>query len=1343
MNTPLTPEAIRSIRRKLGLTQAQAGQLIGGGPRAFAKYESGTVRPAASVVTLMRLLEANPQMMDTLVGRRTRPMPPTEVGPFEVVPEHVAALDAQSLPHLLDRLLRSEAQANALPNPDIHIPFNINARDGGEDGRITWEGGPGRSEFLPSRICQFQLKAREIRPTLVGAEVLRRGTVKRMVRSALEAGGCYLMLSSRAYSRESIENREARLRDAVRGAGLDVRNVQIVFRDATWIADWTNRHPSVATWLKESTQPGTLGPFRSWSHWSERSEHDLSPFVDDERLPPYRAFLRERAATPRSVARVVGLAGIGKSRLTLEALAPSDDDQATALSPSDLLLYAVESEVGSEAIVKTVEVLATGGQRTIVVVDSCPPETHRILQGTVLRSESRLSLVTLDDEIPSGTPDRHTYKLKEAPTSVTNSIIHRLSPHLPSEDRRRLEHFSKGFPKVAMLVGQAWADDRPVAHATDEDLVNVFVLGRSPRDSKPLLRSAELLATFGLIGIDHQDRRQLAEVAVRGQDISAADLYAHIQDLVARGVAQRRGGSVILQPPPIAMKLAERQWCRWEWDRDQWDDVLAGQGSSDLKIFAARRLKSINTTPIAREVVTHVCRHRGPFDGSQGVSVPGNARVLSYLAQIEHDVVAALIERSLDDFGDPSEISGQVLGDLVAALEWIAFHPDGFESGARLLLRLSVARGNEYLGNAQNHFQTLFPVLLGNTAADGVARLLFLTEFADTDDLSERLVLVEALAAGSTMGRQFSRTVGAETHGSRPAMESWQPATADQRSDYLTGCVELLVRFAMGEDEAGVKARYSLGERLRGLVGSGFIDIVENAVRRVGSVAKPWPEALEALSHFLIIDSDSIDGDTADRVQALIRELTPQDLESRVRLLVTEMPWDYLDDGSEDFDARTDRQIEAVRSLAAGLIRAPEVLARVLPEISRGSQRMAHVLGRALAELDDNPLTWFDPLVSAVLEAPEEERNFDLLSGFLSSLACVDPDPVEAFKREAAGSSELAPALPLICYRIGISPGDIDLSIQALADGFLPAWHLEQWTIGGCLTDTPSRSVGRLVDALLSHGDKGFDVAVILMHMYAHRTPGRLEELRPQLCRVAEEFTRWECGVRYFHAENHFIRLMKWILAMGRDDDDASAAALTLAKAAVVSADHSRERCLKELMPLLLESFPEIVWPLISQEIVSEEGYPWRREYLLGERPSRGGGTTPTILSLPQDCLFAWCHAHPEKAPAFVARAVPVLVSYEVEKSESSLHPVVRRLLNDFGDREDVQQALWGNIHNFSWWGSTTDYFALHESPLTKLCDEHPRPAVRRWAKSTLRALAESSEALRKHDAEWRARWDI
>ena len=37
----ISPDEIRAIREGLGLTQVEAGELLGGGPRAFTKYEAG------------------------------------------------------------------------------------------------------------------------------------------------------------------------------------------------------------------------------------------------------------------------------------------------------------------------------------------------------------------------------------------------------------------------------------------------------------------------------------------------------------------------------------------------------------------------------------------------------------------------------------------------------------------------------------------------------------------------------------------------------------------------------------------------------------------------------------------------------------------------------------------------------------------------------------------------------------------------------------------------------------------------------------------------------------------------------------------------------------------------------------------------------------------------------------------------------------------------------------------------------------------------------------------------------------------------------------------------------
>ena len=63
------PEEIRRIRTKLGLTQEAAGELIGGGPRAFQKYEAGDLLPSRAISSALALLDHDPTGLSVLHPR--------------------------------------------------------------------------------------------------------------------------------------------------------------------------------------------------------------------------------------------------------------------------------------------------------------------------------------------------------------------------------------------------------------------------------------------------------------------------------------------------------------------------------------------------------------------------------------------------------------------------------------------------------------------------------------------------------------------------------------------------------------------------------------------------------------------------------------------------------------------------------------------------------------------------------------------------------------------------------------------------------------------------------------------------------------------------------------------------------------------------------------------------------------------------------------------------------------------------------------------------------------------------------------------------------------------------
>jgi len=57
---------VKAVRKKLGLTQEEAGRIIGGGRRAFQKYERGTMQPSEAAVGLIEILDRHPNEVATL-----------------------------------------------------------------------------------------------------------------------------------------------------------------------------------------------------------------------------------------------------------------------------------------------------------------------------------------------------------------------------------------------------------------------------------------------------------------------------------------------------------------------------------------------------------------------------------------------------------------------------------------------------------------------------------------------------------------------------------------------------------------------------------------------------------------------------------------------------------------------------------------------------------------------------------------------------------------------------------------------------------------------------------------------------------------------------------------------------------------------------------------------------------------------------------------------------------------------------------------------------------------------------------------------------------------------------
>ena len=1315
----MNPQKIKEIRQSLGLSQAEAGELLGGGPSAFAKYENGSVKPSAALVRILRLLEKKPERLPEITGQEVVVKKPATTL-FDVTDEDVSRLKPPEFSALVEKLLVAEALQWNLPLYGIHVASNVTTADGGEDARIEWRDGPKHTHFLPRRFCQFQLKTGDISPKKAGDEVLtRENKLRPMVREALEKGASYIMLCSKPYTRKLIDKREDSIKENLKNQGVKDPSVQ--FRDSGQIASWVNYHPCVAIWLLQKTRPELIEPsFGDWKHWCDRAEHRNSPWVDDPRLPDFQEKLHAIVETPKGVARIIGPYGSGKSRLTLEAFAPTETERNSGVRLSDLVLYAVESEIGSHKIKEYAWNLVNSGKQAVLIVDGCSEETRIDLTNIAKYSDSGLSLVTISGEILRGTEESENTLLVNGPGySLVEEIVKSVNPNILEWDRRRIVEFSGESITYAKIIARSW-DTRGLTASEDNDPLVRKLLGHDNQEEfTNALKVARLISAFDMVGVEAPYEDELKQVAGLGDGVSAQGFRRVISDLSRRGVLQKLGGFVTLQPRRIAVDLAEEQW--EEWNQEQWKEILVGSLDERLHIGAVRQLAFLNTRPIAGQIVRYICGDKDFWSSPKNLA--GNSAILLSLAETDSRCVVDLLEHVLrpGNQTQAQNITGHVRRDLINTLAKIAFAEDTFEDAARLLFKLACYENENIINNATGQFVSLFPVRLAATEASPGKRLQVIGDLADEcagnpDPCLS--ILVKALLEGAKTSA-FHRDVGPEIHGSRPSLRSWAAEKTDEEWKYIKNCAARLVELAKRSDNAGEQACAGLGHYWLNYVLTGLIEDVEKWTYEVKEKHPCWPEALNSFGILLQYKKEKLSPVDKQKVKTLISALGPGSLDDRIQFFLMKMPYGYTEEGNAAIDSY-DQRCRELKSLVGELLEQEDRLEGLILELCGSQHSMAQLFGQSLAEQAQDPACWGKRVMEVFMSVPDNERNLDLLTGYMAGIKKRNLGSFREFKQQALKSPVLAPVLPGLTRSTGISSEDVGMVIEALEAGLISQEEMIEWKYGKALSKLLPTEVAPLFDLMLKREDPLlFAVAVELMFSYSYGQEELLEDLRPQLLLVAgypsvrKETTHDQSCVYKYES------LMNWIISKGSKNAAAREVAITIVRQ-LVNGDltYDGKKMVARVLSGLLLNFAEIAWSLIGEAIKEDKSKRWKLARILRDESFTGDKPSP-ILSVPEDTLFGWCYANPETGPAFLATAFPVLAERGEEAGPEQFHPTIKRLLDEFGEQDEVLDGLESSIHTFTWSRSSKEYFARYREPLLSI-ENHDKKTVRRWARKML-----------------------
>ena len=348
---------------------------------------------------------------------------------FEVNESDVASLGDEELTELIVRLCKADVARAGQSTSCVRHGGNINTPDSGLDIVVEWEIDPPLISHMPRRINGIQVKKTEMSRSPILKEMRNNIGEGKSINRLVDQKGAYIIVSSgKSCNDRQLRNREDAMREAVSNIP-DNEDLRCIFYATHAIVDWVNDYPGVVNWVRNSIGRPLSGwkPYGDWANSGSVDEY----FVDDK-LRFKLGFLeqpttvvdgiqriRGQLSIPGSAVRLVGLSGVGKTRL-IQAL--FENSVGVDPLPEHLACYTDFADNPIPDAVELVRIIKANDQRIVLIVDNCSGDVHTSLVNNI--KGSQISLITVEydvqDDQPCGTK---VFWLEPASENVLKGVL--------------------------------------------------------------------------------------------------------------------------------------------------------------------------------------------------------------------------------------------------------------------------------------------------------------------------------------------------------------------------------------------------------------------------------------------------------------------------------------------------------------------------------------------------------------------------------------------------------------------------------------------------------------------------------------------------------------------------------------------------------------------------------------------------------------------------------------------------------------------------------------------------------------------------------------------------------
>lgn len=1237
---------------------------------------------------------------------------------FKITTRQVQSLSDGQARELIARLCKAEFNENRLPQSVISWGGDQRAKDGGVDVCVDYDQRLSSPDFVLHQKSAFQVKAEKFSAGKIAAEIAPKGMIRPIINEyQSNGGGAYIIASTRDdCSNTMLQDRKTAIKKCFTDHGIN-EEVQSDFYDARRIADWIEKYPAIATWVREAINSPLKGwqPYAAWAY--NENDVDTEYLIDDQvrvftpsnenGLSSQLAISELRNALQRNVSlRIIGLSGVGKTRL-VQAL--FDERIENTGEPLDRynVIYTDLADEPEPRPSEMLEALIESGSDAVVIIDNCGSNPHQRLTEIAKRPKSNLKLLTVEydirDDVPEGT---FVYRLEGASPEIIEKLVRKRYVTISTPDVRRISEFSDGNTRVAFALANTASGKGELSELKDAELFKrLFHQKNDANDS--LLQAAE--AASLLYSFDGEDSSNQSELAIlssiAGMDIRA--FKRHMVELKRRGLLQQRNKWQAILPHAISNGLAKRAL---EFlSVDEAVQVLVINSSDRVARSFCRRVGYLHELPKSNEIAEALIKEGGRLHELECLNEL-EKQMFFNLAPVAQDATLEALERAvmINKFTSTDNRERSMFSRLARQL---AYKPEHFERAFKILLKFALAEPENYnYDPAKSRLKYLFHSYLSGTHASIKQRVNVVKMLLGSDQKPEQKIGLELLEAGLVSGH-FSSADTFE-FGARKRDFGWQPKTANDVKSWYSAWIDLGMQIATSNSPIAGEVKTVIADAIRGLWCNAYMfDEIEHLTEKLGQPCG-WPEGWLSLRRILYYDAKKMSEELVSRVKAMEQKLAPSGLEDliRARVLATGVFAFDLDD--EEFDD----EAPASQKYKHGVLKAeelgkeasynPELLKNLMPELLvRDNTGNIISFGKGVGKNFQKPDHLFELADPILRSADTSEMSVIFFRGVIAGWKEVDALAVNSFLDQAIHDKLWKQWFVEIQCAADLDTKAFERLTKLLDNSDTPTRQFAYLRLGRVTDPLTINQIFEFLSKLSQRKDNGVEEAFDTLCMVIHCTDKKDDDYKKELAAHIRQFLinlDWANINRdYGRTEHDLDVVLNFALKLTASENEV---AVILQK--IIEAENTENKRFYydcgEILEPFFQYFPRLTLDIIY--IPDENGSYTNANRMVSKNISERRESA--IANVPKKMLLEWCDYAPEHRYTFAAKTCRLFDEFNEQTNEIRLSEVAKSVFANAPDKKLVLSIITERFRPSSWSGSLAGILEKRKPLLNEFVSE-------------------------------------